>query len=388
MNIPNPNLTPETFEKVFAEWCAIVNRRDCGSIIHLPKRDQLYRINAFIQSEKILRKYLKNYEQTQIISLDLTSQPIDDLEELEQFIKTKIEPKSKKIILLVLDADKLIDEKTSLLSSLNSLYHQIPILSILYFFGNNITYPKLAKKLSAYTTLYQNIQIFPYLSKIDSDFFIRYLEKKLSVSLSGKIIKEIIDKCGGIAWLIKEVVRQYSKTKSPKHIFNHDELKTKVSILVNEFTNDEKKVFEKIIKKNFVFNPEEKTIVKYFLLSNTLTKVKGQLCFYSSLLEDCFREQLTEKLQIEVINDRDLYVNGVVMNNYFSKREKKLLIYFVNNKGVPISRDTTSKAIWGEEFFTDWALDQFMKRLRNKLTSLGFEKNFIKTIKNQGFILK
>lgn len=53
MNTPNPNLTAETFEKVFSDWCAIVNRRDCGSIVHLPKRDQLYRIHAFIQSEAI-----------------------------------------------------------------------------------------------------------------------------------------------------------------------------------------------------------------------------------------------------------------------------------------------------------------------------------------------
>jgi len=387
MNKPNPNLTPETFEKVFSEWIAIANRRDCGSILHLPKRDQLYRVNAFIQSEKILRKCLKNYQKTQIISLDLTSQPIDDLEELEQFIETKIEPKSKKIILLILDADKLIDEKTSLLSSLNSLYHQIPTLSILYFFGSNITYPKLAKRLSAYTTLYQNIQIFPYLSKIDSDFFIRYLGKKLSLNLSEPIIKEIIEKCGGIAWLIKEVVRQYSKTKSPKHIFDHDELKTKITILIDEFTIDEKRVLEKIIKKNFVFSLEEEKIIRYFLQSNTLIRLNGKLCFSSSLLEKNFREQLSEKLIIEVINGRDIFVNGVIMNSYFSKREKRLLIYFVNNKGLPISRDITSKTIWGEESFTDWALDQFMKRLRNKLASLGFEKNFIKTIKNQGFII-
>ncbi len=381
------NLTPETYEKVFSEWLAIVNRRECGSIIHLPKRDQLYRINAFIQSETILKKYLKNYGQTQILTLDLTNQLIDDSYELEKFLKTKIKSQSQKIILLVLDADKLIDEKISLISSLNSLYHQIPILSILYFFGNNITYPMLAKRLSSYTTLYQNIQIFPYLTKKDSDYFIRYLENKLSVNLSEKIIKEIIGKCGGIAWLIKEVVRQYSKTKDFKHIFDHDELKTKISILIDQFTVEEKKLLEKIIKKNFVFDFEEQTIVKYLLHSNTLTKINDQLHFYSTLLEDSFREQLSEKLKIEVVNNRDLYINGVVMNNYFSKREKNLLVYFIKNKGLQISRDFIARIIWGEESYTDWALDQFMKRLRKKLTSLGFEKNFIRTIKNQGFII-
>lgn len=388
MNKPNPNLTAETFEKVFSDWCAIVNRRDCGSIIHLPKRDQLYRIHAFIQSEAILKKYLKSYENTQIITLDLTSQPIDDSDELERFVKSKINSKSRRVILLVLDADKLIAEKVSLASSLNSLYHQITSLSILYFFGNNITYPNLAKKLSSNTTLYQNIQIFPYLSEKDSEYFIRYLGKKLSVNFTEKITKEIVHKCGGIAWLIKEVVRQYSKTGSPKNIFDHDELKTKISILVDEFTLEEKKLLENIIKKNFIFNTQEQFILKYLLQSNTLVKKGNQLYFSSDLLEDYFRSQISEKLKIEIINEHDLYINGVVMNNYFSKRERKLLIYFVGNKDIAISRDNISKTIWGEESYTDWALDQFMKRLRNKLVSLGFEKNFIKTIKNQGFILK
>lgn len=387
MNTPNPNLTQETFEKTFSEWVMIVNRRDCGSIIHLPKRDQLYRINAFIQSEAILRKYLKDYEKTQIVTLDLSSQPMDDQEDLEKFINYKIDSKNKRIILLVLDADKLIDEKISLASALNSLYHQIPTLSILYFFGNNITYPEIAKKLSSNTTIYQNIQIFPYLSEKDSDYFIRYLEKKLNIYLSESLIKEIISKCGGIAWLIKEVIRQYSKTKSPKLIFNHDELKTKISIIFDEFTNQEMQILEKIVKNNHIFSLEDQKIVKYFIKSSTLVKNKSQYRFYSSLIEDFFRKKLTEKLRMEIINGRDLYVNGVNMNNYFSKREKKLLIYFINNKGIALNRDKVSKIIWDVESYTDWALDQFMKRLRNKLISLGFEKNFIKTIKNQGFIL-
>lgn len=378
-------MTPETYEKIFSEWCRIVNRRDCGSIIHLPKRDQPYRINAFIQNEMILKKYLKNYSQTQIVTLDLDSNSVEDSDDLDKFIKAKIDSKNQIFILLVLDADKLIDEKTHLATSINHLYYQMPTLSILYFFENNITYPNIAKKLSSNTTLYQNTQIFPYLSEKDSDYFIRYLGKNLSVDLPEKIIKEIIYKCGGIAWILKEVVRQYSKTNDSKHIFDHDELKTKVSILIDEFTLEEKKLLEKIIRKNFVFNLEEQSILKYLLLSNTLINASGQLSFSSSLLENYFKTLLSEKLKIEIINERDLYINGVVMNNYFSRREKKSLIYLVNNKGLCISREIISKTIWSEEAYTDWALDQFMKRLRKKLISLGFEKNFIKTIKNQGF---
>lgn len=384
------NLTPETYEKIFSEWLGIINSRECGSIIHFPKRDQLYRVHAFLQSKEIQKKYLKAPQEFQCILLDLTAEPIEDSSELEKFIKSQIKPKSNQIALFVLDADKLIDEKMSLISSLNNLYHRFPTLSILYFFGKNITYPSLTAKLSSYTTsLYQNIQIFPYLSQKDSYHFVHYLEKKLDTAIPVEVIKKIVGTCGGISWLIKQACRYYSKTKDPKHIFDHEEMRVKIHILANEFMPEEKEVLEKIIKRNFLFNPEEKHIVTYFIKSNTLVKKNEQYYLFSPLLEDYLNEQLSKKLKIEAVNNRDLVINGVAMNNYFSKREKQLLLYLVNNKGEIIDRDSAAKIIWKEnqDSYTDWALDQFILRLRKKLLSLGFEKNFIKTVKNRGFII-
>lgn len=375
------NLTPETYERIFSEWLGIIRRRECGSIIHLPKRDQLYRVHAFFQSNPP--------QGFRYVILDLTAHPIEDSFDLERFIRNQIVPTTKKIVLLVLDADKLIDEKISLVSSLNNQYHQIPTLSILYFFGKNLTSLTLAKKLSNYTTLYQNIHIFPYLDKKDSYHFVHYLEKKLDTDIPDTLIERIVDMCGGIPWLIKEACRYWTKTKDADHIFDHEEMRIKICMLVDEFLIEEKKTLEKVLKQNFVFNHEEQIVLNYLLKTNTLFKRRRKYYFFSPLLENCLKKQLAEKLKIEAFNTHDLVINGVVMNNYFSIREKRLLLYLINKKGEIIERNIVAKIIWkdNQDEYTDWALDQFILRLRKKLLSLGFEKNFIKTVKNQGFVI-
>lgn len=377
---PTDNLTRETYENIFSNWLGIIKRRECGSIIHLPKRDQLYRVHAFL--EKKPQKY-------QFILLDITAHPIEDAPDLEKYIESQVKPGFKQIVLFVLDADKLIDEKISLISALNNLYHEFLTLSILYFFGNNITYPHLAKKLSGYTTIYQNIFVFPYLENKDSNHFVHYLEKKLSVAIPETVIKKIVEACGGIPWLIKEACRYYSMTKDVRHIFDHEEMRVKIRILIDEFTSDEKKVLEKIIRQNYAFNLEEKPIVTYLLKTNTLVKKRRRYYFCSRLLEDYLKLELKEKLKIETVNNHDLIINDVAMNHYFSKRERGLLIHMINKKGEVIERDSAAGIIWKEnqDSYTDWALDQFILRLRKKMLSLGFEKGFIKTVKNRGFII-
>lgn len=242
------SLSEKTKDKLFSEWLGIINRRDSGSILHLAKRDQLYRVNAFLQSQNILKKYLKKPHEFQFILLDLTAQPIEDKNELAKFMEKETKPGSKRQVLLVLDADKLLDEKMSLLASIDSLYHARQNLSILYFFRRNITHTSLTKLISPFTSLYQNVLIFPFLAEADSLHFLNYLEKKFEFKLSQQLIKQIIKECGGIPMLIKQAYRYYLKTRDIKNIFTHDEIQLKLQILWEEFDPWEKKILEKIVK--------------------------------------------------------------------------------------------------------------------------------------------
>ena len=81
-------------------------------------------------------------------------------------------------------------------------------------------------------------------------------------------------------------------------------------------------------------------------------------------------------------------INNVVVSGFFSKQEKRLIVYFLKNQEKIITRDDAASILWGNSLdgFTDWALDQAIYRLRNKFNKLGLDSVMIATKKNQGFL--
>jgi len=375
------NLRPETYRQIFNQWFKAIEKRECLSVIHLPYRDQLYRVYAFLEANKSKKYHLE--------IIDLNTLIFDDTADLRQWFENKIKLK-KRIIFLVLAADKLLEDKLFLASEFSHIYFQHPNSSFIYFFGKNITSPKLMEKLSSFSLFYQNIFIFPYLDKEDSLHFIYYLEKKLKCRFPKKLIDEIIVNCGGIPWLIEESCRYYEKEKNDKEIFTHKEIILKTNIILKEFLSEEINILEKIIKKDFNFNSDEEEIIDYFIKTRTIIKKDGVYRFHSLLLEKQFKKNLQDKLKIFLDDKNNLIVNNINVNNYFSRREKRVLIFLLKNRGEIVSRDQVGSIMWtnNPQLYSDWAVDQFIYRLRKKLLFLGFDKAFVKTIKNKGFMIQ
>ena len=64
-------------------------------------------------------------------------------------------------------------------------------------------------------------------------------------------------------------------------------------------------------------------------------------------------------------------------------KEYELLFYFINNKGIALSRSKLLSDIWGYDFFgDDRTIDTHVKNLRN---SLGPYRDFIETIRGVGY---
>ena len=78
-----------------------------------------------------------------------------------------------------------------------------------------------------------------------------------------------------------------------------------------------------------------------------------------------------------------------MIEGFFSRREKRIIKLFLENKEKTLSREGIALAIWSnnkENLYTDWALDQIIRRLRNKFVKLGLSRQLIRTIKNQGYL--
>jgi len=124
---PKEAFPKQTYKRLFDPWIKSTESRECLTIVNIPKRDQLYRIN-----DLIIKKF--SGKNTQIILIDLKGEIVEDPKDLDILINKKIDKKFKKIALIILDADQLLDEKYSLLSYLDKLYHDRPVLSLIYFF--------------------------------------------------------------------------------------------------------------------------------------------------------------------------------------------------------------------------------------------------------------
>ncbi|MDP4177145.1 MAG: response regulator transcription factor [Bacillota bacterium] len=86
------------------------------------------------------------------------------------------------------------------------------------------------------------------------------------------------------------------------------------------------------------------------------------------------------------LKDNMLYFND--RNIELTKNEFKILFVLMKNHETIISRETIMQELWEDEnFIDDNTLTVNINRLRKKLTEIGLV-DFIKTIKNQGYVIK
>ena len=78
---------------------------------------------------------------------------------------------------------------------------------------------------------------------------------------------------------------------------------------------------------------------------------------------------------------RSLKIDGKLVE--LTPKEYELLVYFIENKGVAISREQLLNVIWGYDFYGDYrTVDTHIKMLRH---SLGKYRDLIKTVRAVGY---
>lgn len=78
---------------------------------------------------------------------------------------------------------------------------------------------------------------------------------------------------------------------------------------------------------------------------------------------------------------RNVYIDDAIIE--LTAKEYDLLLYFVQNQGIALSRDNILNAIWGYDYFgEDRTVDWQIKLLRSKL---GNYRTYIKTLRGVGY---
>ncbi|MBQ9036710.1 MAG: response regulator transcription factor [Erysipelotrichaceae bacterium] len=93
--------------------------------------------------------------------------------------------------------------------------------------------------------------------------------------------------------------------------------------------------------------------------------------------------QETLKLDGITVNipSHEVHIDGTLM--HLTNKEFDLLVYFINNQGIVISRDTLLEKIWGYDYYgVERTVDTHIKMLRK---NLGPYSNRIKTVRGEGY---
>ena len=400
------SLTRETFETDAKRWLNIIRYNESGTIIQL-QNDAIYRVHQLLNDkknlEKILGKYYKKYllgyislnennllgsiKETLVKLAKSKKINIHAQEDSLETILSEIENKGYDIGIFVdYGANIILNESDhSQLFELETIIRKHKNFSVIIFSELDITKEKYNKLVNQCSSIFTHIIKYSLYSQEDSYQFIEYNESLWKVKFPEKIKKEIVEKCGGYLWLIRQALRllRDEENLSPEQVFGHELMIKKLEVIWQKLTEEEKEVLRKIYGKNL--NEETKNSHEYSYLKATRFIVEDSIGIkiLSYIIE---KEKKANQLSIK---EDTIYFNNIDISYQLTKSELRIIKLLVQNKNKLITRNEIAQKVWGanwEHEYSDWAIDRLIYRLRLKLKKIGYDESLIKTYKARGIM--
>lgn len=372
------------FKNAFNKWESILKLGENICVIFPYLSDRQSRV---YQLSQLLDKSLY-YP----ISINLSMYSLDDAEEFEAHIISLLpqewqatslhaclEKINKRIVLIVADGETLVDLRNyKVMSFIQNILtsHMGEICSFIAF--EQDIYQKIPSMYS-YNKLFQNVFYYPLYDSSDTNLFVRYLCAKWKMKMPSPIRKSIVFACGGSFWLTKEACRNYRDTNvwnTTSEGFYH-----RLTLLGQVFSEKEVIVLNSLpYIKSLEKSQEYKHLKKIGIVTED-NKLRIPLLL--PILKSRIRpENLVE------IKDGEIFLKGVSLTQVLSPTEFSVLKLFLSEPNTPISRDKIANVIWPnntEEHYSSWAIDQTIKRLRDRLVSLRLPPTIISSVRGVGY---
>lgn len=210
-----------------------------------------------------------------------------------------------------------------------------------------------------------------YLKPLTSKECEKYIESKaqeLSLKLGKAEIKKINEFSSGNLRIIYSVLNDWSKNNKPTMSEN---VEFYCRRLVEKFRFDPKNIKERNqFLQNIGFLDSEGNIINYAVnmyMKNNVAPIK----------------------KLSITNSDYIYSGDNRIDSQLSQYEFSIMKLLISNKGNVVSKDDLSDKVWSGSLnsgVSDEAIEQAIKRLREKLSGLGVENN-IKTLRGRGYYL-
>ena len=403
-------ITKKTSSSLATHWARLINDLEFATFIWPPRSEPIRRVIEFIRDEDLQKDVGLNTDKTIFAILDFKDEPIvpkgelyaDILWELSRELREKgrlveefdalallkhLEKEGYRVVLFVFGLDRMfLKGESSLFKEIALVYKRFDNISALCFLR---IYPdENIKKTLTEEIAFTNTNVFynPVYSRADSNQFISFIEEQWGMSATKTQREFILKHFAGKLGTIKNTLRMLRG--NPK--MSLQSLKTNPSIIdrgkltLDAFHPDVLKVVKKIQKGNYVQMNAEKEVLEYLKNIGMIEVNGGSYTLYPEFLNDINLEDddVERGAPIGKIDMKKL-------NSLLTFHEQRVLELLMQNEGDIVARDKVAEKMWEsdvDERYSDWAIDQLMYRLRQRL-SQGKVPLTIKTKRGQGFVL-
>jgi len=229
--------------------------------------------------------------------------------------------------------------------------------------------------------LYHNTVKFSFLDELKSMEWLKIVAEEMNIEIDNEELHIVYQYCGGIPILLKNALRIYREVNSVQDIFTNKKFKSLLKKYIAKFNDEERKVLYSIVWSLPVSGHDR--VIEY-LQSLKILDDNYQVEF--AWLRDIF---IDDKPTLSLTKD-GLISERVDLLKILTEKENNFLKLFNSNDEHLITRDNVIQFLWGDNYpdkYSDWALDQFISRLRKKLKKAGFGSNVIKTVRKKGYQL-
>lgn len=367
-------LPAATTNKMFSRWLSVIKRRECASVISLPKFDRIYRVNQFISwcDEQ-------NLYSAELVPLSFQSLVTEVWPEFAAKLN-KLVNRDKQTVFLVTDADWLLSAALHLVPQFAGyvLEHSRRV-SFIFFFEHDILGSDYKSLFGAEPLFNQNLIYQPLYSRDDIFHFLHHMEQLYGTELNDVEREAIWQKCGGYIWLATEALRHRHETGTLD--FTSLQMRRRLTSIWDGFSFQERSLLTDIS----LGKPISIDSLTYFLETG-LINGSTQPTIKCDLLREYVVTQ-NQSLNKLGLQNKQITIGTVNVTEWFSEQERVILTFLLEHRGLIVKRSELAQATWGTQDYSEWSFDQAISRLRKKITSLNPTIQVPIAVRGHGIIL-
>lgn len=411
-----PPILPETFEAIVAPWLTGIAHKDIVAVESYPASDRQRRYVNLLDNHSLQEKYLKDSDRYLWISVDFRVDPIDDVPDLEATILRKIteltgknhgkrgdfrekisqfEKKyKKKVILAAFGCEELLASRKIPILIWFTILCRFDSLRMLLFVEANLFSPKTLEIFGKVPAFQPRISIMHLYDHTDTRQFIRHMTAgEWNMHISQNMEDTILTGCKGLLLLVKEALwhlRDHPKATADA-IFSHTEMQFNLAALWNGFAKEEQDVLERVVMRQVVEDNGYHSSIIYLERMRFLSRDHSSWRLTVPFLARYVRKRFAQQKQLTLSDQKEIFLDGVPVGMQFSRAQRRVLSHLLLHPEQVISRDAIAMLLWPHDtqtYYSDWAIDSSVSRLRVRLLQLGIGTHVLETKKGKGFILR